>query len=196
MMNRLLFQTLQTFTAAAAATESYETGIMRSGAEGASHAVFAPLHYEPNYAYPLIVWLHGGGDTEQQLRRVMPFISLRNYVAVAHAGHESCRAATERAKASTGCKRPSTSTMHTIGFALPSTNENSDLTFRADRIFFVGHECSSTIHASECSNRWRLPASCRSVGLFRAWAPLAELNVVPTIPLFVASPAGPVFSDR
>lgn len=47
---------------------------------------FAPLHYEPNYAYPLIVWLHGSGDSERQLRRVMPKISLRNYAAVAPRG--------------------------------------------------------------------------------------------------------------
>ena len=45
--------------------------------------VFAPLHYEPNYAYPLLVWLHGDGQDEQQLSRVMPQLSLRNFVAVA-----------------------------------------------------------------------------------------------------------------
>lgn len=45
-------------------------------------ASFAPLHYEPNYAYPLIIWLHGDGQDESQLLRVMPVISLRNYVAI------------------------------------------------------------------------------------------------------------------
>lgn len=45
--------------------------------------VFAPLHYERNYAYPLLVWLHGAGGDEQHLKRIMPMISLRNYVAVA-----------------------------------------------------------------------------------------------------------------
>ncbi len=49
-------------------------------------AQFAPLHYEPNYAYPLIVWLHGANDDERQLKRIMPFISLRNYAAVAPRG--------------------------------------------------------------------------------------------------------------
>jgi len=46
------------------------------------HALIAPLHYERNYAYPLIVWLHGPGDDERQLQRVMPLVSMRNYVAV------------------------------------------------------------------------------------------------------------------
>jgi phospholipase/carboxylesterase len=49
-------------------------------------ALFTPLHYEPNYAYPLVVWLHGAGGTEQQLRKVMPLVSLRNYVGVAPRG--------------------------------------------------------------------------------------------------------------
>lgn len=50
------------------------------------HALFMPLHYEPNYAYPLLVWLHGQHDDETQLRRIMPGVSTRNYVAVAPRG--------------------------------------------------------------------------------------------------------------
>jgi phospholipase/carboxylesterase len=53
---------------------------------GAHTALFAPLHYEPNYAYPLLVWLHGPGDDENQLKRIIPLVSLRNYVAVAVRG--------------------------------------------------------------------------------------------------------------
>lgn len=50
------------------------------------HCIFAPLHYERNYPYPLIVWLHGPNDDERQLLRIMPSISVRNYVAVAPQG--------------------------------------------------------------------------------------------------------------
>ena len=50
------------------------------------HVVFAPLHYEPGYAYPLVVWLHGSGDDERQLPRIMPLVSMRNYLAVAPRG--------------------------------------------------------------------------------------------------------------
>ncbi|MBN2021203.1 MAG: hypothetical protein JW809_00270 [Pirellulales bacterium] len=54
---------------------------------GASlHAIFTPLHYEPNYAYPLIVWLHGPSQDERQLARIMPLVSMRNYMAVAPQG--------------------------------------------------------------------------------------------------------------
>ncbi len=54
------------------------------------HCVFTPQHYEANYAYPLIVWLHGPADDERQVNRVMPLVSLRNYVAVGP--RATCRA--------------------------------------------------------------------------------------------------------
>jgi phospholipase/carboxylesterase len=50
------------------------------------HARFAPLRYTPGYAYPLIVWLHGRGSDERQLQRIMPLVSMQNYVAVAPRG--------------------------------------------------------------------------------------------------------------
>ena len=43
---------------------------------------FLPLHYESNYAYPLIVWLHNDGFNENQVDQVMPHVSVRNYLAV------------------------------------------------------------------------------------------------------------------
>lgn len=49
-------------------------------------AFFTPLHYEENYAYPLFIWLHGPGENELQLRRVMPLMSLRNYVGLGLCG--------------------------------------------------------------------------------------------------------------
>ena len=39
-------------------------------------ALFAPIHYEPGYAYPLVVWLHGEGSSERELRQVMPRVSV------------------------------------------------------------------------------------------------------------------------
>lgn len=54
--------------------------------EQAPFAFFSPLHYERNYAYPLVIWLHGPNDDERQLKRIMPLVSMRNYVAVAPRG--------------------------------------------------------------------------------------------------------------
>ncbi|MBA3312685.1 MAG: hypothetical protein M3552_05480 [Planctomycetota bacterium] len=49
-------------------------------------AVFTPEGYEPNYAYPLIVWFHDAGESEQMLRRVMPVMSDRNALGLALRG--------------------------------------------------------------------------------------------------------------
>jgi phospholipase/carboxylesterase len=57
-----------------------------SSATQAAQTLFTPIHYENNYAYPLIVWLHGPNDDERQLKRIMPFVSLRNYVGVSPRG--------------------------------------------------------------------------------------------------------------
>jgi phospholipase/carboxylesterase len=51
-----------------------------------SAAIFMPMHYERNYSYPLIIWLHGPGDDENQLKRIMPLVSMRNFVAVGPRG--------------------------------------------------------------------------------------------------------------
>lgn len=50
------------------------------------HAVYMPEHYEAGYAYPLIVWFHGDGKSENELADVMPSISDRNYIGVALRG--------------------------------------------------------------------------------------------------------------
>lgn len=51
-------------------------------------ARFVPQRYEPNYAYPLLVLLHGRGGDEQQMLRSMPALSWRNYVALGLRGPE------------------------------------------------------------------------------------------------------------
>jgi phospholipase/carboxylesterase len=53
---------------------------------GEAIATFAPIHYESGYAYPLVVWLHADMGNERELRRVMPLVSMRNYVGVAPRG--------------------------------------------------------------------------------------------------------------
>lgn len=52
--------------------------------------LMVPEHYERNYAYPLLVWLHDTGGHERELREIMPLVSLRNYVSLAVRG--TCQA--------------------------------------------------------------------------------------------------------
>lgn len=43
---------------------------------------FLPTGYEPNYPYPLLVLLHGHGGSEDQLLKLAPRLSRRNYVCI------------------------------------------------------------------------------------------------------------------
>ena len=51
-----------------------------------AHRFFMPLHYETNYAYPLLIWLHGPNGSEKEIKQVMPHISVQNYVGVSPRG--------------------------------------------------------------------------------------------------------------
>ena len=46
-------------------------------------SLFVPMHYEKNYSYPLIVWLHSDGESADQVQQVMLEMSMRNYVGIA-----------------------------------------------------------------------------------------------------------------
>jgi phospholipase/carboxylesterase len=47
---------------------------------------FLPTGYEPNYPYPLMVFLHGHGSSEEQILRLAPRLSRRNYISIALRG--------------------------------------------------------------------------------------------------------------
>src|SRR5580704_9712929 len=47
---------------------------------------FLPTGYEPNYPYPLVVFLHGHGGSDEQVLRLAPRLSRRNYVCISLRG--------------------------------------------------------------------------------------------------------------
>jgi phospholipase/carboxylesterase len=47
---------------------------------------FLPTGYEPNYPYPLLVFFHGQGGSEEQILKLAPRLSRRNYVSIALRG--------------------------------------------------------------------------------------------------------------
>lgn len=89
-MNRLQFAPPPTPKKSSSTHNVQQSLLQTATHDGVHHAMFVPGHYEPNYAYPLLVWLHGDSDDERQLQRVMPLISMRNYVAVAPRGSSIC----------------------------------------------------------------------------------------------------------
>jgi len=50
---------------------------------------FLPQGYEPNYPYPLLVFFHGQGSNEEQILRLAPRLSRRNYICISLRGPES-----------------------------------------------------------------------------------------------------------
>lgn len=67
-------------------TEVFQGTLVQADSGDVAQSMFLPMHYEQNYAYPLVVWLHGDEDDERQLHRIMPHLSMRNYIAAAPRG--------------------------------------------------------------------------------------------------------------
>jgi len=70
----------------AASDFELDSALFSTGSQDTTCAQFVPLHYESGYAYPLLVWLHGRANDERQLMRIMPMVSMRNFVAIAPRG--------------------------------------------------------------------------------------------------------------
>jgi phospholipase/carboxylesterase len=51
------------------------------------HAIALPDVYEPGYCYPLLIWFHDDGGSEEDVFDVLPRISERNYLALAIRGN-------------------------------------------------------------------------------------------------------------
>jgi phospholipase/carboxylesterase len=150
-------------------------------------ALFTPIHYEPNYAYPLVVWLHGPGCDESQLKRILPLVSLRNYAGVAIRGTTSYASASGKP-----------------GFTWPQTQPHvaladqriveavnlaqSRLSISARRIFLAGFDCGGTL-----ALRLALAHPARFAGVLSlggefpvGGAPLAHLTDARRVPVFLA----------
>ncbi len=170
-------------------TSWYSSGVFPAVSEESNHVVFAPLHYEPNYGYPLVIWLHGGGDSERQLRRIMPHVSLRNYVAAAPRGTLEVP---RQSGPGVGYRWVQSSehvaqAERRVQAAIADAQDRFHV--RADRIFLAGYECGGTMAlriAVENANQF---AGAMSLcGPFpKHGAPLAKINAVRRLPLFIAA---------
>src|SRR5581483_3953347 len=159
-----------------------------SAARGEVHAaLFAPMHYEPNYAYPLLVWLHGPGDDESQLKRIMPLVSMRNYVAVAPRGTRSDDGKPGKtgygwSQAMADWTVAEQRTFDAIEMALARFNVSGR------RVFLAGYDCGGTMafrlamdHPSRFAGVLSLCGSFPSTQM-----PLRRLSDARRVPIFLA----------
>ncbi len=107
-----------------------------------AHSCFAPVHYESGYAYPLIVWLHGPQSNEDELRQVMPLISMQNHLAIAPRGTrqvEGLRNAYDWGNSADDLAEAGERVQHCIAIAQERFNVHPD------RVFIAGHAAGGTL---------------------------------------------------
>jgi len=110
------------------------------------HRFFVPMHYEKNYAYPLLVWLHGPGGSETEIAHVMPHISLRNYVGVSPRGTVKNTNASRVSQHSYTWDQSTSSVESALEDVLECV-ESAKHQFNVadDRVFLVGNEMGGTM---------------------------------------------------
>lgn len=151
----------------------------------AAPCIFTPQHYEPNYAYPLVVWLHGPDDDQRQVAQVMPLVSLRNYVAVGPRG----TAVSPSGEGYTWCQEPD----HVVEaeqrvFEAVSAARRK-LNVAAGRIYLAGYDCGGTMALRIALNQPHWFAGVLSVGgpFPTSLRPLARLNELRGMEIFLAT---------
>lgn len=149
----------------------------RRPAERSDWSFFAPLHFEPNYAYPLVVWL--AAPHVPPLAEAMSRISLQNYVGVSTSAADPRRAGAAVAAAVSAARRR---------FPL-----------HPKRVFLVGAFAGGTaaISAGLASPESFAGVASLCGGLPRLGAPLARLKQARTTPLLLcASRGGEHYGDQ
>lgn len=165
--------------------------VRQRGREIAPHATFAPIHYEPGYAYPLVIWLHSAEGDERQIRQVMPKLSMRNYVAIAPRGTSEIR--TDEiclGRRSYGWRQSADSideaesrVLECIGIASERFNVH------AERVFLAGVGCGGTMALRTAWNHPGRFAGVASIGgaLPNAGRPMRNVNALRALPCFMAT---------
>ena len=150
------------------------------------YATFAPMHYEPGYAYPLLVWLHGAVGNERQLRRIIPLVSMRNYVAIAPRG--TCSGGPDGgtfswSQCEDGVEQAEAGVHDCIAAAKQRFNVHPN------RIFLAGTGCGGTMAFRVAWNNPHCFAGVASFGgaMPDRNRPLRHVNAMRQLPCFVAT---------
>ena len=144
------------------------------------------MHYEPGYAYPLVIWLHGSLGDERQVRQVMPEISMRNFVAIAPRG--TC---TIRRQRDSYCWRQASDAVELAESRVLDCVDIASRRFNIhpNRIFLAGAGCGGTM---ALRTAWNHPGRFAGVATFGGPMPaddrpLRNVNALRRLPCFIAS---------
>ncbi|MGI8980753.1 MAG: alpha/beta hydrolase [Pirellulaceae bacterium] len=161
-----------------------DQAVMTAPRGHSTYSLLAPLHYEANYAYPVVVWLHSDGGDEKQLLRVMQHISMRNYVGLGVRGSLPCegRRGYQWQQSPASIITAENRVQEAIAAAQAKFNVNSD------RIFLAGHEAGGTMAFRLALRSPRNYAGALSVGgrFPLGQMPLLNLHSLRDLPLFLA----------
>jgi phospholipase/carboxylesterase len=182
-MNRLSAAPPSLAAVAARAVARIERPVLRNVEPiGLPHCLLAPQHYERNYAYPLVVWLHSSGGDEFEVRTVMRHVSLRNYVALGVRGPAALAA---------GYRWPQTADMiftaeQAILGAVARARRRYNV--HAERIFLAGYDVAGTMALRiAMRNPERFAGAASLNGPFpERHAPLAQLHKARALKLLIA----------
>jgi phospholipase/carboxylesterase len=161
--------------------------IRRHGADSVTpHATFAPIHYEPGYAYPLLIWLHGAEGDEGQICDVMPEISLRNFVAIAPRGTSSARGNRHSflwRQSDDAIAEAESRVLDCVDIACRRFN------IHTDRVFLAGAGCGGTMALRTAWNHPGRFAGVASIGgpMPAHGRPMRNINALRRLPCFIAS---------
>lgn len=149
-----------------------------------TYSLLTPMHYEPNYAYPVVVWLHSDGGDEKQILRVMQHISMRNYVGIGVRGSNPCegRRGYEWEQSASCILTAENRVQEAIAAAKAKFNVNDA------RVFVAGHEAGGTMAYRLALRSPQSYAGALSVGgpFPLGQMPLANLHNIRDLPLFLA----------
>jgi phospholipase/carboxylesterase len=168
--------------------KAVEAGKITVPGKGSSPALFGPLHYEPNYAYPLILWLHGPGDDQRQLKRIMPHVSMRNYVAVGPRG--TLAAPTASGRTAFDWSQSESQIVEAEQRVLASiTAAKSAYHISPSRVFIAGFDTGGTMALRiACSHPDLFGGVLSLCGAFpQGHAPLSRLAEVRRLPVLLAT---------
>jgi phospholipase/carboxylesterase len=164
----------------------FESPLFPPPSQDVPSAVFAPLHYEPGYHYPVVVWLHGHGADERELTRVMPLVSIRNYVAVAPRGilveDPSGREVYGWGQSESAVQQAEQRIFESIGAVAQRFR------FHQRRVFLVGYDAGGTMAFRLAADYPHCFAGVVSLGgrFPVERTPLGNLNRLRQLPIFLA----------